>query len=163
MSLDTYRASSAYTITLASLASSSGLTVGRCSTSKSNASNKDEHLGVSGVITIGGSASVGLIEVWAFAQRRDGTWPELFTGAYSGSDGAFTVQGRQILRAGAYLVAGMQTVAGSNVAYPFRIVDLARLFGFAPAEHALFVVHNTGVNLNSTAGNHSIDLLAARY
>lgn len=163
MSLAAYRASSAYTITLASLATSAGLTVGRCSTSKSNASNKDEHLGVAGLVTIGSSASAGTIEVWAFAQRRDATWPEIFTAAYSGSDAGFTVQSRDILRASAVLVAGITTAAGSNVAYPFRLVDLARLFGFAPAEHALFVTHNTGVNLNGTGGNHSIDLLAAYY
>jgi hypothetical protein len=163
MSLAAYRASSAYTITLASLATSSGLTVGRCSTSRSNATNKDEHLGVAGRITIGSSASAGTIEVWAFAQRADGTWPEIFTAAYSGSDGGFTINSRDILRASAYLVAGITTAAGSNVAYPFRLVDLSRLFGFAPKEHALFVTHNTGVNLNSTAGNHSIDLTAAYY
>lgn len=163
MSLAAYRASSAYTITLASLAASSTLVAGRCSTSKSNASNKDEHLGVAGVVTIGSSASAGFIEVWAFAQRKDGTWPEIFTAAYTGSDAARTVQSRSILRASAVLVAGISVAAGSNVAYPFRMVDLARLFGFAPAEHALFVTHSTNVNLNSTAGNHSIDLLAAHY
>jgi hypothetical protein len=163
MSLAAYRASSAYTITLASLATSSGLTVGRCSTSKSNATNKDEHLGVSGVVTVGTSATAGSIEVWAFAQRRDSTWPDLFTAAYSGTDGGFTVRSRDILRAGAVLVGAATTAAGTDVPYTFRIVDLARLFGFAPAEHALFVTHSTGVNLNSTAGNHSIDLLAAHY
>ena len=164
MSLNTYRASSAYTITLASLATSAGLTVGRCSTSKSNATNKDEILAVSGQITVGTTTTAGSIEVWAFAQRADSTWPDLFTAAYSGTDGGATIRSRDVLRAGAVLV-GSATVSASLSNVPFTIAprDLSELFGFPPKEHALFVVHSSGVNLNSTGGNHSIDLMSAYY
>lgn len=164
MSLNTYRASSAYTITLASLATSSGLTVGRCSTSNSNATNKDEILAVSGQVTCGTTTTAGVMELWAFAQRADSTWPDLFTAAYTGSDGGFTIRSRDILRAGAVLV-GSATVAASLTSVPFTFAarDLSELFGFPPKEHALFFVHSSGVNLNSTAGNHSIDLMSAYY
>ena len=164
MSLNTYRASSAYTISLASLASSSGLTVGRCSTSKSNATNKDEILAVAGQATCGTTTTTGVMELWAFAQRADSTWPDLFTSAYTGTDGGFTIRSRDILRAGAVLV-GSATVAASltNVPFTFSPRDLTELFGFPPKEHALFFVHSSGVNLNSTAGNHSIDLSSAYY
>lgn len=162
MSINTYRASAAYTITLASLASSSGLTVGRCSTSKSNATNKDEILAAGGQITASPTGA-SQIEVWAFAQRADSTWPDIFTAAYSGTDGGFTVRSRDILRASAKMVGMMIAASGTNVPYSFGPEDIARLFGYAPKEHALFVVHNTGAALNATAGNHSLDLSAAYY
>lgn len=45
--------------------------------------------------------------------------------------------------------------ATSNRAYPF-FFSVASLFGGAvPKKVAVFVAHNTGVNLNSTAGNHT--------
>lgn len=164
MSINTYRASSALTITLASLATSSGLTVGRCSTSKSNATNKDEIQALAGQITVGTTTTAGVIELWAFAQRADSTWPDLFSSAYSGSDGGFTIRSRDILRAGALLVSSM-TVAASLTSIPFSFGprDLGELFGFPPKEWAIFVTHNSGVNLHATSGNHSIDLSAAYY
>ena len=165
MSINTYRASSALTITLASLASSSGLTVGRCSTSYSNATNKDEILALAGQITVGTTTTAGVIEVWAFAQRADSTWPDLFTAAYSGTDGGFTIRSRDILFAGARLVGGSMTVAASltNVPFSFGPQDVGALFGYPPKDVAVFVVHNTGVALNATAGNHAMHILPAYY
>lgn len=164
MSINTYRASSALTITLASLATSSGLTVGRCSSSYSNSSNKDEILALSGQITVGTTTALGAIEVWAFVPRADGAWPDLFTAAYSGSDGGFTVRSRDILIAGARQVKYMPVAASlTNIPFSFAARDLAELFGYPPKEFAVFVTHSSGVNLNSTAGNHSIDVLPAYY
>lgn len=164
MSINTYRASSALTITLASLASSSGLTVGRCSTSYPNGTNKDEILAVAGQITVGTTTTAGVIEVWAFAQRADSTWPDLFTAAYSGADGGFTVRSRDVLFAGARLVSSM-TVAASltNVPFSFGPQDLSALFGYTPKDVAVFVAHNSGVALNATAGNHAMHILPAYY
>jgi hypothetical protein len=162
MALAAYRASSAFTITLASLATSSGLTVGRCSTSLSNGTNKDEHLAIAGQITASPTGA-GDIEVWAFAQRKDSTWPDLFSSAYSGSDAGFTIRSRDILFAGAQLIATMRVASGTNVPYSFGPLDMVTLFGYPPKDFALFVTQSTGANLNATAGNHSIDLMAAYY
>ena len=164
MSINTYRASSALTITLASLASSSGLTVGRCSTSYSNATNKDEILALAGQITVGTTTTAGVIEVWAFAQRADSTWPDLFTAAYTGTDGGFTIRSRDVLFAGARLVSSM-TVAESltNVPFSFGPQDLSALFGYPPKDVAVCVVHSSGVALNATAGNHAMHILPAYY
>lgn len=164
MSLNTYRASSALTITLASLASSSGLTVGRCSTSYSNATNKDEIIGLAGQITVGTTTTAGVIEVWAFAQRADSTWPDLFTTSYAGTDGGFTIRSRDILFAGARLVSSMTVAASlSNVPHSFGPQDVAALFGYPPKDVAFFVAHNSGVALNATAGNHAMHILPAYY
>lgn len=165
MSINTYRATSNLTCTLASLATSSDWTVGRCSAGYSNATNKDDILAVAGQIMTGTSptANPGTIEVWAFAQRADSTWPDLFTASYSGSDGGFTVRSRNILFAGARLVAAMTTSTTSNLPYSFGPLDLAQLFGYVPKEVALFVTHNTGVALNGTGGNHVLTVHPAFY
>lgn len=164
MSINTYRASSALTITLASLASSSGLTVGRCSTAYSNATNKDEILALAGQIMVGTTTTAGVIEVWAFAQRADSTWPNLFTSAYSGTDGGFTIRNRDVLFAGARLVSSMTVAASlSNVPFSFGPQDLSAMFGYPPKDIGLFVVHSSGVALNATAGNHAMHVLPAYY
>lgn len=164
MSINTYRASSSLTITLASLATSSTLTVGRASTSYSNATNKDDILALAGQVTVGTTTTAGVIEVWAFAQRADSTWPDLFTAAYSGTDGGFTIRSRDVLFAGARLVSSA-TVAASltNVPFSFGPQDLSALFGYPPKDLAFFVTHSSGVALNATAGNHAMHILPAYY
>lgn len=158
-----YRATSSLTLTLVSLAASSGLTVGRASAEFDNGTNKDDGLGVSGFITTGTSPVAGLIEVWAFAQRHDGTWPELFTAAYTGSDGGFTVNSRDILMSGAVLVGSVINDTTSSRAYPFKLRDVATLFGFAPKKFALFVTQSTTVALNASAGNHALSVHPVSY
>lgn len=152
------RASSSLTITLASLASSSSLTVGRCSAAIDNSTNLDEIVQVMLQVTTGGPSpsptSGGIIEAWAFGELADGTWPDLFTAAYSGSDGGFTIRAREILIAGAMPVGSVAVNGTSNVPYTFRQTNLAALLGDAVRKCALFVVHSTGVALNSTSGNH---------
>ena len=153
-----YRASSGVTITLASLASSSGLTVGRCSAAYSNASNKDDFLLPSLKVRSGSSAPTagGSIELWAFAQRADGAWPELFTAAYSGTDGGFTVVSRDILMACAVLLGAVTNDATTGRDYVIRGRELAQVFGAVPQNVAFFVTQSTGQALDSTAGNHAL-------
>lgn len=159
----TARASAAQTITLASLATSSGLTVGRCSTAYDNSTNLDEFLSCSGLITTGTSPTAGQIEVWVFAERADGSWPELFTASYTGTDGGFTINSRDVLAAGAERIARIDTDATSNRSYVFKPADLARALGGVVRKAALFVTHSTAVNLNSTAGNHVIHVKPHYY
>ena len=43
----------------------------------------------------------------------------------------------------------------SNIAYECGLFSVAALFGGTlPPRFALFITHDTGVNSNSTAGNH---------
>jgi hypothetical protein len=159
----TARASAPQTIALAGLAASSGLTVGRCSTAYDNSTNLDEFLAASGLITTGTSPTAGQIEVWVFAERADGSWPELFTSAYSGTDGGFTVKSRDVLAAGAERIARIDTDATSDRGYVFKPVDLARLLGGVIRKVATFVTHSTVANLNGTAGNHAIHIKPHYY
>jgi len=161
-----YRASSAVAITLASLASSSGLTVGRCSAAVSNATNKDDFV-LPALRTRSGGTIVagGGIELWAFAQRADGNWPELFTAAYTGLDAAFTVNNRDALLAGAVLVGSVAQTDATARDYVIRGRELSQVFGAVPQNFAFFVTHNMGVSaiLDGTAGNHVLTINPGNY
>lgn len=152
------RASASLTITLGALATSAGLTVGRCSTAYDNSSNLDEFLKLLGAIFTGTTPTAGTIEVWAFTERADGTWPALFTGAYSGSDGGFTVQSRTILQQGAVQIANMTTDTTSDREYAFLPVDVVALLGGPVRKFAVFVTHSTVAALK--AASHDISVKA---
>lgn len=155
------RASASLTITLASLATSAGLTVGRCSTAYDNSTNLDEFLKLYGAIFTGTTPTAGTIDVWAFSERADGTWPALFTGAYSGTDGGFTVQSRTILAQGATLIAQMTTDTTSNQEYPFLPIDLVSALGGPLRKFAVFVTHSTVAALK--ASSHDVSVKANYY
>lgn len=148
-------ASSALTITLASLASDSSLLAGRQSTVIDNSSNQYLDYLVSGKITAGTSPTAAKsIEVWAFATADDApVYPDQF----GASDAGVTPTSRDILANACALVASIPTDSTSNRTYWFRPTSIAALFGgVLPKKFGLFVVHNTGVNLNSTGSNHAI-------
>ena len=162
----TYRASSAVAITLASLASSSGLVAGRCSAAYSNTTNQDDFLiPVLRTRTGGTIVAGGVVELWAFAQRADGTWPELFTAAYTGADGAFTVNNRDALFAGAVLLGSVTQSDTTARDYVIRGRELAMVFGAVPQNVAFFVTHSTGASaiLDATAGNHVLTINAGKF
>lgn len=160
-----YRASSTVTITLASLATSSGLTVGRCSASVSNGTNKDDFLRPTLKARSGAVAPTAgtVLELWCFAQRADSTWPELFTAAYTGSDAGFTISSRDVLFSGAKLLGNYTFDATTGRDFVIDGRDLAQAFGAVPQTFAFFVVQSSGQNLDSTGGNFSLALNPGNY
>lgn len=162
-----YRASSVVTITLASLASSSSLTVGRCSASVSNATNKDDFMLPVLKLRSGSTAPTagGSIELWAFAQRADSTWPELFTTAYTGADGGFTINDsdRNVLFSGAVLIGSVTNNTTVSKDYVIRGRELAQVFGAVPQQVAFFVVQSTGQALDATGANHVLTVNPGNY
>jgi hypothetical protein len=149
-----YASSADFTITLASLATSSTWVAGREATSVSNTTNKYIDYLLSGSIMTGTTPTVNTrIEVWVVAKLNDSTWPDVF----DGTDSAETTTTRALLESHGRLAASMTVTATSNVAYSFSNVSVASLFGGSmPKEFTVFVTHNTAVNLNSTGGNHVI-------
>lgn len=150
----------AITCTMASLATSSTLLVGREATAVDNTTNLDVDHILSGKIATGTSPTAGTkIEVWAFTftTSASGTpvWPQSATGA----DAALTLNSDNAKFAGwLKLVASMTVDSTSNRAYEFGGVSVAMLFGGSmPPKYDLFVTHSTAVNLNSTGGNHSLN------
>lgn len=149
-----YGTSSALTITLASLASSSTLVAGRESTAIDNTTNKYLDYLLSGKITVGTSPTTAKeIRVYVAALMEDSTWPDVF----DGTDSDETITNAQIRDSACKLAAVIGTVATSDVSYPFAPVSVSSLFGGSlPKKFVVFVTHNTGVNLNATGGNHAI-------
>jgi hypothetical protein len=148
----------ALTITLASLATDSTLLTGRESTAVDNTTNCDlDHL-VSGVIMTGTTPTVSTrIEVWAYASFKTASGTPTYPDVLDGTDSAETMTSAGVKDAALALVATMIVSATSNVAYYFRPVSIATLFGAMPKFWGIFVTHNTAVNLNSTGGNHVIE------
>jgi hypothetical protein len=150
-----YRASTPVAIVLGSMPSSSGLTAGRCSPAVTNAVNKDDAIAATLRATTSASPAPtagGQIQLWAFAQREDGTWPELFTTIYTGAAGDFTAVSTDILHAGARMIGSVTVDAVAARPYPIHARELAMQFGFVPEVFAFFVVQSTGQPLNA-AGN----------
>lgn len=148
-----YAASSALTITLASLATDANLLAGRQSTAVTNSSNLYLDYLIGGKITTGTSPTVGKsIEVWVYGAEDDTpTYPDAITG----TDGNASMSSRDILATGLRLGAFIPTDATSNRAYWIAPFSIAALFGgVLPPAFGIFVVHNTAVNLHATSGNH---------
>lgn len=149
-----YAADGQFTITLASLATSSTFVAGQEATSVSNGTNKYLDYEITGKITTGTSPTVDKeIRLYYVKPINDTpTWPDVF----DGTDSAETVTNTYILDK---LVLGWSgsNSATSNVTYPIvSALTLAQAWGVVPDNFTVFVAHSTAVNLNSTAGNHEI-------
>lgn len=146
------------TITLASLATSASKLVGRQSTAIDNSVNKFLDYLVSGKITTGTTPTTAKsIEVWCVA-ALDYAAPT-YLGGFGATDAAGPTLIAENKNSICKLVASIATVATSDQTYSFGAVSLAALFGgVIPPKFVFFVTHDTGVNLNSTAGNHQIRL-----
>jgi len=145
------------TITLASLATDSNKLTGRESDALVNTTLLALDYLISGKITTGTSPTASkTIEVWAVGSWDGTTYPDVF----DGTDSAETITSAEIKNSICKLVAALATTSSSNVTTPFGPVSLASIFGgVVPAKVVFFVTHDTGVNLNSTAGNHQIRIL----
>lgn len=149
-----YPAASDVTITLASLATDANKLTGVESDAVVNTTNLYTDYLISGKITTGTSPTASKsIEVWAVASWDGTSWPDVFDGTGS----AETITDATIKPLICRLIASMGTIATSNITYHFAAVSIARLFdGVVPPKFVVFVTHDTGVNLNSTAGNHQV-------
>jgi hypothetical protein len=148
------------TITLASLATSSTRVAGRESTAVDNGTNLYVDALVAGKFTVGTTPTIStFIDVWIYAARDETpTYPTLVTTGITGSDAGATAATEGIrsnaMRLGATVLVDATT---SDRGYDFAPFSVAALYGgVLPRRWGVFVTHNTGVNLNSTGGNHKI-------
>lgn len=106
-----------------------------------------------GAVTVGTTPTTATeIRLYAVGSYDGSTWPDVIDGTPS----AETWTSAGIRDSCAKLAAVLRVDSTtSNRAYPF-LFSLAPLFGgTVPKKVAVFLAHNTGVNLNSTAGNHT--------
>lgn len=150
----TYASSAAYTITLASLATSSTLVAGQEGTAVSNTSNLYLDYLAGGIVTVGTTPTANtFIEWWMYGSVNDTpTYPDVF----DGTDSAETVTTASIKQSAlGNFGAVLCSAATSNVGHWFSPRSVAACFGgLMPKNHGPFITHSTAVNLNSTAGNH---------
>lgn len=146
-----YGSTTTITAAIASLTSDTNLLAGLESAIINNESDGFEDIILSGKATTGTSPTASRqIEVWAVAWDSN-AWPDVFDGTSS----AETITSADIKAALCKAVAIMPTNNTSDRTYSFTGVSAKQVFGgVLPSRFVLFIVHNTGVNLNATAGNH---------
>jgi hypothetical protein len=151
------------TITLASLASGAAgvYTTGRESTAVDNTTNNDiDHL-LSGKITCGTSPTASrqiIVYLYANTSSASGTptYPAVGTGI-SGSDSGAVFNSANVLSSAVKPCAVITTDNTSDRPYTFGPISVAMMFGGQlPKFWGVYVAHDSGVNLNSTAGNHKL-------
>lgn len=149
-----YGTSTALTNAIASLATSSTWLAGYESDVVDNTSNLYLDYTIEGKVRVGTTPTANTeIRIYVVASFDGSTWPDVF----DGTTGAETVTSAGVRDGFAKLAAVLPVDATtSDRDYPFSIGSVATLFGgVCPAKFVLFTTHNTGVNLNSTGGNHT--------
>lgn len=148
-----YSASGTITISPENVASSSMFVAGVESGVIDNSTNKYVDAIVSGRWTCGTTPTINTqCLVYVGAQRNDTpAYPDVFDGTSSAETLTSAGVGRGFLRLAAVIDVDSTT---SDRAYDVTF-SVAQLFGgVLPQRWFLFVAHNSGVNSNSTAGNH---------
>lgn len=157
-----YTASATITMSLASIATSATFVAGAESTVIDNTSNKYVDAIVGGKITVGTTPTINTqINVYVFTPiDSTPTYPDVMDGTDSVETLTSVGVGTAFLKLAA--ICNVDAVT-SNIAYPFSFT-VAQLFGgVMPSRWSLYVSHNTGVALNSTAGNHVIKFEGVKY
>lgn len=148
----------ALTITLASLATSSTLLGGRESTAIVNTTNLDlDHL-LSGKIRTGTSPTVSkTIEVWVYAPIKVASGTPTYPDVLDGTDSDETLTSANVKNSAMRLAHSISVDATSDRDYFIPPTSIAALFGGSlPTHWGVFVTHDTAVNLNATGGNHEL-------
>lgn len=158
-----YRAVTTLTNAIASLGSSTTFIAGYESDVIDNSSDKDVTKIVSGKITVGTTPTANtqiIIYVVVPIDPDTPTWPDVFDGTTGAETLTSAGVGRSFLKQGAVLDVDSNT---SDRAYPFSFSIAAACYGVMPKKCVLFTTHNTGVNLNATAGNHVFNVQGVTY
>jgi len=144
------------TITLAGLASSTTW-AGRASTAVNNTTNLDlDHL-VSGKIKLGTSPTVSkTVQVYAYAAQSMASGTPTYPDSITGSDAAKTMTSANVAYSCLRFLWAGTTDATTGLVLEMPPTSIAQVFGSVPPFWGLFVVHDSGVNLDSTGGNHSM-------
>lgn len=149
-----YRASSTITIAPENVATSATFVAGVESAVYDNTTNKDVDVLIAGTWTAGTTPTINTqVLIYVFAVRDDTpTYPDVMDGTSSAETLTSVGVGQGYLKLGAILSVDSTT---SNRVYDCAPFSVAQLFGgICPNKFGIFITHNTGVNSNSTSGNH---------
>lgn len=158
-----YSTDTTITCSLASLATSATWVAGVESSLIDNTSNLYVDAIVQGKIRVGTTPTANtniIVYVWGSSVSPATTAIDVI----DGTDSAETISSAGVrnsfMKIGAVLDVDSAT---SNRDYPFSFGVAALFGGVLPPYWGLFVSHNTGVNLNSTGGNHVISYRGVYY
>jgi hypothetical protein len=160
-----YGATTAITMNLANLASSSTWVAGRESTEVDNTSNKFVDAIVQGSISVGTTPTANTV-INVFVYASDTSLATTPIDVIDGVDSAETITNTGVLYSMFRIAAAINVLAAtSDIAYPVAPFSIAQLFGgIMPKYWGLFVAHNTGVNLRNNAVNtNSFDYVGIKY
>lgn len=150
-----YAASATVTITPDALASDTNLLAGRESTAIDNATNLYLDYLLAGKLTTG-TLPTDAREIRVYVAGIVDDTP-IYPDVLDGTDSNETITSSGIRDAALRLAAVIATNNTSDRTYWFGPISVAALFGGTlPGKFVVFVVHNTGVNLNATGSNHAI-------
>lgn len=156
-----YAASATIACGVASLATSASRTAGRESDIVDNTTNLYVDALLSGQITTGTSPTVSKqIDVWVYSEDGNDVEGDVLDGA----DSAETITSENVRNALMKIALSILVDNTSDRTYYFRGISVASLFGgIMPRKWGVFVSHDTGVNLNSTAGNHEFRYVGVHF
>lgn len=149
-----YAASATITISPENVATSSTFVAGVESGVIDNTSNLYLDALLAGTWTAGTTPTINTsVYVYVGAVRDDSPfYPDVFDGTSSAETLTSAGVGAGFLKLAGILYIDATT---SNRVYDFGAVSVAQLFGgVMPLKWFVFITHNTGVNSNSTSGNH---------
>lgn len=148
-----YAASATITIAPENVASSGTFVAGMESNVIDNTTTKYDDVIVGGLWTTGTTPTANTQCLIYVGTIRDDapTYPDVFDGTASAETLTSAGVGRGFLKLGMALDVDSNTTARGYHA----LFTVAQLFGYVmPPKWYLFITHNTGVNSNTTAGNH---------
>lgn len=148
-----YGTSTAFTITLTSLASSATLVAGRQSTAVDNTSALAVDYIVGGKIRAGaGTPIVAQYELWAYASYDGTTY--VGEAVITGTDGAatLTASGKAELKR----LATAPTDTTASHIYSMGTFSMAQAFGQMPKKFGVWFVHSMSATLSATAADHEL-------
>lgn len=151
-----YAASSAYSMTIASLASDVNLLAGQEGPLVDNSILGYYDYIVGGFVTVATSGALTAnrsIELWAVAPIHDSLWPSPF----AGSNAARTISLQANKNNICYLVWSAQTSSTNSLVYRFSnrsIREACR--GVMPEKFSLFLTQSTGQAVTANAADHGI-------
>lgn len=143
--LQNYISNTAATITLVSLANSSG----RASTAIDNTATKAISADIRVKVTTSGTLASGFVSVYLI-RSDDGT---NYDDAFAGTDAAYTP-------INAILLGILSTPATSTYV---KVFDTAELGLTLPQKYSIGIVNSSGNALTATAGNHSVTIEAKSF
>lgn len=152
-----YTATATITIAPQNIASSATFVAGVESDVISNISNLYDDVIISGLWTCGTTPTANtVVQIYVYTPRTDDlsssvTYPDVIDGTSSAE--TFTSVG--VLSGALWFLGSLLVDTNtSDRAYYLRGTSLFDAIGFMPTRWGLFVTHNSGVNSNTTAGNH---------